>query len=113
MKLLSAMEDYFFILLVGFVIGVLFVLKGYEKVEIKTRAAHIRYVLHGVVGSMFITWLGFELFLYLGLPDKLSIALGGLLAYLGTDKVATLFENFIQKKLDIQKCEHERKNDEK
>lgn len=101
-------EDYLFILCVGFFIGVLFVMKGYEKAEINTRASHIRYVVNGVLGSMFITWLGFEIFMYFGLPNKLSVALGGLLAYLGTDKIALYFEALLQKKLGISKsCEKE------
>ena len=96
-------EDYLFILFIGFVMGVLFILKGYEKITINTKAAHIRYVVNGVLGSMFITWLGFEIFIFIGLPDKLSVALGGLLAYLCADKIAEMFEIFLQRKLNAKR----------
>lgn len=99
------LEDYLFILSVGFAMGVLFILKGYEKVHINTKAAHFHYVVTGILSSMFITWFGFELFLYLGLPDKLSVALGGLFAYLGADKIADLFEFAIKRKLGMGKDE--------
>lgn len=94
--------EYTMILLVGFVIGLLFILKGYEKVVIATPYQHLRYVITGIVGSMFICWVGFEIFIFIGLPARLSVALGGLLAYLGADKIAMLFESFIQKKLGIK-----------
>lgn len=97
------------ILGVGFMMGILFLMKGYEKAQIKTKAAHIRYVISGIIGSMFITWLGYELFVFAGLPDKLSVALGGLLAYLGTDKIADIFEAFVQKKLGISECKKDEK----
>lgn len=103
MRILHWLDEYFFIVCVGFIIGVLFLIKGYDEANISTRASHIRYVVGGMIGSMFITWLGFELFLYFGLPDKLSVALGGLLAYLGTDKIALYFEAFLQKKLGLKK----------
>lgn len=109
-KLSQFFEDYLFITAVGFLMGVLFVIKGYEKAHISTKMAHARYVISGVLGSMFITWVGFELFLFAGLPSRLSVALGGLLAYLGADKIADIFELLIQKKLGLNKCEHERES---
>ena len=102
-------EDYLLILAFGFVMGVLFILKGYEKAHIETRTQHFRYVATGILSSMFITWFGFELFLYFGMPDKLSVALGGLLAYLGADKIADFFEFAIKKRLGMKKDDGEHK----
>lgn len=96
---IETLKEYFFILIVGLVIGVLFVIKGYEKEEIQTRVQLFRYVFHGILISMFITWFGFEVFIYFGLPYKLSVALGGALAYLGTDRLTMMLEKFIQSKL--------------
>lgn len=96
---LEALKEYLFILIVGFVIGILFLIKGYEKEEIKTRKQFVRYVIHGILISMFITWAGFEIFIYLGLPYKLSVAMGGGMAYLGTDRLTMMLEKVIQSKL--------------
>ncbi|WP_394908912.1 phage holin family protein [uncultured Helicobacter sp.] len=92
-------KEHLFILIVGFIIGIMFLLKGYEKTEINNKKQLVRYVIHGVLISMFITWLGFEIFHYLGLPYKLCVALGGGCAYLGTDYFTTILEKFIQKKI--------------
>lgn len=102
-KFAQFFEDYLLILAFGFLMGVLFILKGYEKAHIETKTQHFRYVMTGILSSMFITWFGFELFLFLGLPDKLSVAFGGLLAYLGADKIADFFEFAIKKRLGIKK----------
>ena len=96
---LEALKEHIFILIVGFVIGILFLIKGYEKEEIKTRHQFFRYVIHGILISMFITWAGFEVFIYLGLPYKLSVAMGGGMAYLGTDRLTMMLEKIIQNKL--------------
>ena len=61
----------------------------------------------GILGSMFITWLGYELFLFVGLPERLCVALGGLLAYLGADKIADIFEAILSRKLGLKKDEKE------
>ena len=92
-------KEHLFILVIGFLIGIMFILKGYEKEEIKTRKHFVRYVIHGILISMFITWLGFEIFHYFDLPYKLCVALGGAIAYLGTDYITMLLEKFIQKKI--------------
>lgn len=96
---LETLKEHIFILIVGFVIGILFLIKGYEKEEIKTRRQFIRYVIHGILISMFITWAGFEVFIYFGLPYKLSVAMGGGMAYLGTDRLTMMLEKVIQSKL--------------
>lgn len=93
------LKEYLFVLVIGLIIGILFLIKGYEQTEIKTKGQLFRYVIHGVLISMFITWLGFEVFIYAGLPYQLSVALGGALAYLGTDRLVMIIEKFIQKKL--------------
>lgn len=96
---LETIKEYLFILIIGFIIGVLFLIKGYDKEEITSRTQLIRYVFHGIVVSMFITWAGFEIFIYFGLPYQLSVALGGAVAYLGTDRLVMIVERIIQKKL--------------
>lgn len=100
-KITDFFEEYVLILSFGFLMGILFILKGYEKKFIRTKSEHFRYVLTGILSSMFITWFGFELFVFLGLPTKLSVAFGGLLAYLGADKIAEFFEIVIKKRLKI------------
>lgn len=94
-------KEHLFIIIIGILIGIMFILKGYEKEDIKTRKQFIRYVIHGILISMFITWVGFEIFHYFGLPYKLCVALGGACAYLGTDYFTTLLEKVIQNKLKM------------
>ena len=87
---IEAIREYLFILVVGFIMGILFLLKGYENQSIKTKPQLFRYIIHGVLVSMFITWFGFEVCVYFGLPYQLSVALGGAMAYLGTDRLTNL-----------------------
>ena len=96
---LEELKEHLFILVVGLVISILFLIRGYEKENIKTRKQFIRYVIHGILISMFITWAGFEVFIYFGLPYKLSVAMGGGMAYLGTDRLTMILEKVIQSKL--------------
>lgn len=96
---IESFKEYFFVLIIGLVIGILFLIKGYENQTLTTKHHLARYVIHGVVISMFVTWAGFEIFTHLGFPYKLSVAFGGAMAYLGTDRITLLIEKIIQSKL--------------
>ncbi|MCW1550526.1 phage holin family protein [Campylobacter jejuni] len=59
--------------------------------------------LKGMLGSMFVAYLVFEIVNYLNFGIKLSVAVGGFAAYMGTDallKIEQLVEKLINKKLD-------------
>lgn len=99
----NALKEFSFVLFVGFISGILYYLKEGDKMSQNTRKEKIRFIVNAILSSMFITWLGYETFSFIGLPDNLSAALGGLLAYLGSDKVAEYFEIFVVQKLSGKK----------
>ncbi|EAK5829343.1 hypothetical protein BJG39_01270 [Campylobacter jejuni] len=59
--------------------------------------------LKGMLGSMFVAYLVFEIVNYLNFGIKLSVAVGGFAAYMGTDallKIEQLVEKLINKKME-------------
>ncbi|EAH9333985.1 hypothetical protein EX128_02525 [Campylobacter jejuni] len=57
----------------------------------------------GMLGSMFVAYLVFEIASYLDFGLKLSVAFGGFAAYMGTDallKIEQLVEKLINRKMD-------------
>lgn len=95
-------KEYLFIILIGLIAGILYSIRTISEVDIKTNSQKIIYIVYGVLSSMFITWIGFEAFMYFGLGSSLSSALGGGLGFIGADRVAKLLVSFIKKKSDIE-----------
>ncbi|PAF41203.1 holin [Helicobacter sp. 11S02596-1] len=90
MNSLETIKFYGWIIVLGLSVGFLFVLRSIEEKPITTTWQAVRFVIYGVGSSMFITWLGFELFLYLGLPTPLAAALGGGFGFIGANTIAGL-----------------------
>ncbi|TEY00213.1 phage holin family protein [Campylobacter sp. US33a] len=99
-------EDYFIyfaLLIVSIIAGIVSIftkekLAGCEKPKCK-----FKLFLQGMIGSMFVAYLAFEFASYFDLGMKMSIAVGGFAAYIGTDALVKLeqwIEKLINKKID-------------
>lgn len=62
----------------------------------KSVLCKIKTILVGMLGSMLVAWLTFEISLYIGFHERLSIAIGGYAAFIGTDLLVK-FEAWIEK----------------
>lgn len=92
-------KTYLFIGILGVFSGFLFVLRTIQNEAIDTKGKAIRFVTYGIGSSVLITWIGFETFVYLGLPNSLSSALGGGLGFIGAETVARLVIRAFNKKI--------------
>lgn len=87
---------------ISLIAAFLFYLKNFDSEEFKSlsKGARIRKLLYGMVGSAITSWVCFELFMYLGIPFRLSLALGAMIAYLGGEVISSLVLRFIERKID-------------
>ncbi|PAF41125.1 phage holin family protein [Helicobacter sp. 11S02596-1] len=108
MDFFETLKFYGWILIIGLIVGFLFVLRSIEEKPIETIWQGVRFVIYGVGSSMFITWLGFELFLYLGLPTSLAAALGGGFGFIGANTIAGLIIRVFKAKTGLSDDKEEK-----
>lgn len=80
--------------------GALFVSRNIENKALNTKAKKINFILSGIFSSMLMGFFACELGLYLGLPDNLSGALGGVAGYIGANTISDLILSYLKKSLD-------------
>ena len=97
--ILGVIKEYLAVIIFGALIAFAIALKRYDEAEGKTIHQKIRHVVHSFAISMFLTWLGYEVFLYAHLPQGLSVALGGGFAFVGAERLVVMLDKFIDKKL--------------
>lgn len=83
---------------VGLIAGVLHIARHYDDEKLDNLHKKIRYFIHGIIGSMFFTYVIFEILLYFGFNERVSVAMAGGVAYLGAEKVSDILEDFLKKK---------------
>ncbi|PAF53241.1 hypothetical protein BKH42_06855 [Helicobacter sp. 13S00482-2] len=105
MNLLDLMRTYIFVALIGLFVGCLFVLRTISEEVIDTKSKMIQFIIYGVGSSMLITWIGYEIFVFYGLPPSLACSIGGGLGFIGAETIARIFIRFLKKKLDIKEEE--------
>ncbi|PAF51283.1 phage holin family protein [Helicobacter sp. 13S00477-4] len=95
---------YFFILILGIFVGILFVLRTIKEVSIDTKAKMIQYVIYGVGSSMLTTWIAYEVLnYYTNFPLSLSSALAGGVGFIGAETASRLVISFFEKKFGTKK----------
>lgn len=65
-----------------------------------TTGRRIAQLSYGMVGSVLTFVVVYELGMYFELPEKLSLACGAALGYLGGETVKNLVVRFIERKID-------------
>ncbi|RKV11111.1 holin [Helicobacter pylori] len=97
---ISKFIPYILVLMIGFFVGVLYVLKSVRSEEFKNKTEKLIYVVQGVGSSMLITWISYEITDYFfQLPQSLCIALSGGVGYLGAESVSALALDSLKKRL--------------
>ncbi|PAF49066.1 hypothetical protein BKH41_02960 [Helicobacter sp. 12S02232-10] len=92
---------YLFVIIVGFAVGILYILRAIQEEPINSKSKAIQFVLYGVGSSMLVTWIGYEISIYYGLPASLSCAIGGGLGFIGAETIARLLIKLFKKKTGI------------
>ncbi|WQS50957.1 holin [Helicobacter pylori] len=96
----SKFVPYFLVLMIGFFVGILYVLRIIRNEEFKNKTEKAIYFIQGVGSSMLITWISYELMDYFfQLPQSLCIAISGGAGYLGAESVSILALDIVKKRL--------------
>ncbi|PUD12149.1 phage holin family protein [Helicobacter pylori] len=95
----SKFIPYLLVSLIGFFVGVLYVLRSIRNEGFRTKVEKLIYIIQGVGSSMLITWIGYEITDYFfNLPTSLCVAIGGGIGYLGAESVSVLALDIIKKR---------------
>lgn len=87
---------------IGFLVGILFVLRTIQEEHIDTKSKAVQFIIYGIGSSMLVTWIGYEVaHTYYGLPDSLSCAIGGGLGFVGAETISRLLIKLFKKKTGI------------
>lgn len=94
---------YIVLAIVSFFAGLVGILTKNKLRPCKNAKGKFLLFVKGMLGSMFVAYVVFELASHLELSTRLSVALGGFAAYMGTDallKIEAFVERLINKKVD-------------
>ncbi|MCK0498511.1 phage holin family protein [Helicobacter pylori] len=97
---ISKFIPYFLVLIIGFFVGFLYVLRSIRSENFKNKSEKVFYIIQGVGSSMLTTWISYEITDYFfNLPSSLSVAISGGVGYLGAESMSTLFLDILKKRL--------------
>lgn len=101
MSFLEIAKTYLFVVVIGIFVGCLFVIRTMQEEIIDTKSKMIQFIFYGIGSSMLITWIGYEVFVFYGLPPSLSCAIGGGMGFVGAESIARLVIRIFKKKAGI------------
>lgn len=94
---------YMVLMIVSFIAGLVGIVTKNKLSKALNLKGKFTLFLKGMLGSMFVAYLVFEIVNYLNFGIKLSVVVGGFAAYMGTDallKIEQLVEKLINKKME-------------
>ncbi|EJC02079.1 phage holin family protein [Helicobacter pylori] len=96
----SKLIPYFLVGLIGFFVGILYVLRSIRNEDFKNKSEKLIFIIQGVGSSMLITWIGYEITDYFfDLPTSLCVAISGGVGYLGAESVSALALDSLKKRI--------------
>ena len=96
--LMDRLGFYFWVIIVGFVGGVLSIAGGNAKIASDGKAIINFFV--GTISSTFICWVAYETTFYFTEKGSFSLAVGGFFAWRGTAWVSAVIDKAIDKKIN-------------
>lgn len=96
--LMDRLGFYFWVIVVGFIGGVLSIAGGNAKIASDGKAIINFFV--GTISSTFICWVAYEATFYFTEKGSFSLAVGGFFAWRGTAWVSAVIDKAIDKKID-------------
>lgn len=94
--------NYIWVIIMSIIMGFLTALKLYDTEERHDKARFFRRLIIATVGSMFLTFLFYEISCYFGLPNSLSVMLGGGAGFLGSDTLSRIAIKWLENKFNAQ-----------
>ena len=94
--------NYFCVLIMSMIMGFLTALKFYDAEDKNNKAQFFRRLIIATIGSMFLTFLFYEVSIYFGLPNSLSVMLGGGAGFLGSDTISRLAIKWLENKFNAK-----------
>ncbi|GAA9900591.1 hypothetical protein VN0785_09900 [Helicobacter pylori] len=96
----SKFIPYFLVLMIGFFVGFLYVLRSIRNEDFRNKTERFFYIIQGVGSSMLVTWISYEIMDYFyDLPPSLCIAISGGVGYLGAESLSALVLDNLKKKI--------------
>ncbi|GAA9803983.1 phage holin family protein [Helicobacter pylori] len=96
----SKIIPYFLVLVIGFFVGFLYVLRSIRTEDFKNKTEKFFYIIQGVGSSILITWISYEIMDYFfALPTSLCTAISGGVGYLGAESVSALVLDILKKRV--------------
>ncbi|UOR27429.1 holin [Helicobacter pylori] len=96
----SKLIPYFLLLMTGFFVGALYVLRSIKNQYFKSKTEKLFYVIQGIGSSMLITWISYEIADYFfNLPTSLCVSISGGVGYLGAESVSILVIDSLKKRI--------------
>ncbi|MFP6279844.1 holin [Helicobacter pylori] len=97
---ISKFIPYLLVLMIGFFVGFLYVLRSVKNEVFKNKAEKVIYFIQGMGSSMLVTWISYEITDYFfNLPTSLCVAISAGVGYLGAESVSTLALDSLKKRL--------------
>ncbi|WP_052100374.1 phage holin family protein [Helicobacter sp. MIT 05-5293] len=94
--------DYMWVMIMSVIMGFLTALKLYDTEEKHDKGKFVRRLIIATIGSMFLTFLFYEIALYFGLPNSLSVMLGGGAGFLGSDTLSRIAIKWLENKFNAK-----------
>ncbi|PAF46414.1 hypothetical protein BKH46_07440 [Helicobacter sp. 12S02634-8] len=94
-------KTYFFVIIIGIFVGILYTLRAIREEPINTQSKAIWFIVYGVGSSMLVTWIAFEVAIFYGIPTSLACALGGGIGFVGAETIARLLIKVFKSKMGI------------
>ncbi|WP_300446137.1 MULTISPECIES: phage holin family protein [Helicobacter] len=94
--------EYIWVVIMSLIMGFLTALKLYDAEDKNDKAKFFRRLIIATIGSMFLTFLFYEIALYFGLPNSLSVMLGGGAGFLGSDTISRLAIKWLENKFNAK-----------
>lgn len=97
-------NNYILLGIISLISMLVYVLSIFDKEEVERHNRKKGYVYRraivGAIGSAICVWLAYELAVYLGLPNSLSLAISGFIGFLGADVLSRMFEKVFNQFVD-------------
>lgn len=102
MDFINVNWNYFWVFVMALIMGFITALRLYDSEERQHKGRFVRRLIIATIGSMFLTFLIYEVCIFFGLPNNLSVMLGGGAGFLGSDTMSRIAIKWIENKFNAK-----------
>lgn len=93
---------YLWVFIMSLIMAFLTALRFYNSEEKQDKSLFFRELIIETIGSMFLTFLFYEICIYFGLPHTLSVMLGGGAGFLGIKTLRAIAIKWLENKFNAK-----------